>query len=113
MDYDMSGPAADSNVVTGMKAGLGDSTVLIATSFSNSYLAEVSVMFIGLSVIISLILMIVFRHKGMSYTSTLGKSQSAERKYAESVSLSEYLKQRDAEQSLNKAGMNANLHRGI
>lgn len=63
VDYNMAGPALDANVVTGMKAGIGDSVATIQTSINNAFLTEVAIMFIGFAVIVGVVMHILKGHR--------------------------------------------------
>lgn len=58
-----SGVVLTSDVVTGMKAGIGDAVQTIQTSVDNAFLTEVAVMFIGFAVIVGVVMYIVKGHR--------------------------------------------------
>ena len=62
-DYNMAGPALDATVVTGMKAGVGDSIHTIQTTLNNQYLTELAVMFIGFAVVVGLVMHFMKGHR--------------------------------------------------
>jgi len=59
----MSGITLTSSVVTGMKAGVGDSIQTIQTTLNNQYLTELAVMFIGFAVVVGLVMHFMKGHR--------------------------------------------------
>jgi hypothetical protein len=59
----MDGIALTSDVVTGMKAGIADSTDMITDTINNAALAEIAVMFIGLAVIVGVLMHFLKGHR--------------------------------------------------
>jgi hypothetical protein len=62
----MNGITLDNTVVTGMKAGIGDSIATLQTTLNNAFLTEIAVMLIGFSVMTTLVLYILKAHGGTS-----------------------------------------------
>ncbi len=61
--YTASGVVFTAALVTGAKAGLGDSVSTIQTTLDNSFLIETALLFLGLAVVIGVIMFVIKGHR--------------------------------------------------
>lgn len=93
----MPGPQITGSVITGAKAGFADTASTLNTTLNNSVLFQFSLMFVGASVVISIIVWMLTRHRGHPSLASID-SGGAERKWAESQTMASYLENRSKEQ---------------